>query len=207
MEVAARFVANDDQSALDLIRLEWGYMLNAPTGTASTFWEGYLDDGTFGYGGSYMSAAHGWSTGPTFAMTQYVLGIAPDTAAGNTYHVIPHVGDLTHAEGSLSMAPGAVVAVSFDHAACGDFTERVDSSTLGGGTVGVLGVPKFGSTRSIRLNGTPVWDGTETVAGAPAASADQDANFVYFRGMPPEKAIFTFYPQPCTAAAAPTEGR
>jgi hypothetical protein len=196
MEVAARFVANDDQSAFDLMRLEWGYMLNASTGTASTFWEGYLDDGSFGYGGSYMSAAHGWSTGPTFAMTQWVLGVAPDSAAGKTYHVIPHVGDLTHAEGSLAMAPGQVVAVSFDHAACGDFTERVDSST-NVGTVGVLGVPKFGQSRVVRLNGTTIWDGTQLAAGAPAQSADEDANFVYFRGMPPNKGVFTFYPQPC----------
>ena len=30
------------------MRLEWGYMLNAPHGTASTFWEGYRTDGTLG---------------------------------------------------------------------------------------------------------------------------------------------------------------
>ena len=35
--------------ALDLIRREWGYMLNVPIGTASTFWEGFKDDGSFAY--------------------------------------------------------------------------------------------------------------------------------------------------------------
>lgn len=196
MEVAAHFVAEDDQTALDLIRLEWGYMLGAPIGTASTFWEGYLDDGGFGYGGSYMSAAHGWSSGPTFAMTQWVLGVAPDSAAGQTYHVIPHVGDLTHAEGSLSMAPGTAVAVSYDHPACGDFTLHVDSSTHTG-SLGVVGMPRFGQTRVVQLNGTTLWDGTQFVASPAAASADQDANFVYFRGVAPTKATFTFYPSQC----------
>jgi hypothetical protein len=35
------------------------YTLHASIGTTSTFREGYLDDGSFGFGGSYMSAAHG----------------------------------------------------------------------------------------------------------------------------------------------------
>jgi hypothetical protein len=35
------------------------YMLNSPIGTKSTFWEGFTADGSFDYGGTYMSAAHG----------------------------------------------------------------------------------------------------------------------------------------------------
>jgi Bacterial alpha-L-rhamnosidase 6 hairpin glycosidase domain len=200
MEVAARFVSNDDQGALDLVRLEWGYMLGAPIGTASTFWEGYLDDGSFGYfdagGLSYMSAAHGWSSGPTFAMTQWVLGVAPDSAAGQTYHVIPHVGDLVHVEGSLAVAPGKSIVVSYDHPACGDFTLRVDSSTHAG-SLGVVGIPRFGQTRVVQLNGATVWDGTALVASSAVATADQDATFIYLRGMPPMKAVFSFYPKAC----------
>ncbi len=196
MEVVARFVAGDDQLALDLIRLEWGYMLNAAIGTGSTFWEGYLDDGTFGYGGSYMSAAHGWSTGPTFALTEWALGVAPDSAAGQTYHVVPHAGDLTHVEGSLTMAPGKVVRVSYDHPACGDFTLQLDSSAHAA-SVGVVGIPKFGQTRVIQLNGTTVWDGTKLIASPTVASADEDASYVYFRSLPPTQAIFSYYPRRC----------
>jgi hypothetical protein len=196
MEVAGRFVSGDDQGALDLIRLEWGYMLNAPIGTASTFWEGYLDDGTFGYGGSYMSAAHGWSSGPTFALTEWALGLAPDSAAGQTFHVIPHVGDLQHVEGALTMAPGKAVRVAYDHPACGDFTLHVDASTHSG-SVAVVGVPKFGQSRVIQRNGLTVWDGTRAVAGSALSSADEDANFVYFRGLGPSDSTFTFYPKSC----------
>jgi alpha-L-rhamnosidase-like protein len=196
MEVAARFVAGDDQGGLDLIRLEWGYMLGASIGTGSTFWEGYLADGTFGYGGSYMSAAHGWSTGPTFALTEWVLGVAPDSAAGQTYHVIPHAGDLTHAEGMLTMAPGKVVRVSYDHPACGDFSLHVDASTHVG-SVGVIGIPKFGQSRVVQRNGVTIWNGTAVVASPGITSADEDANYIYIRGVAPSQAVFAFYPKQC----------
>ena len=197
MEVAARFVANDDQDALNLMRLEWGYMLNSPIGAGGTFWEGSQADGGLGYGGPYMSNAHGWASGPTFAMTQWVLGVAPDSAAGSTFHVIPHVGDLTHVEGTLTMVPGKVIAVSYDHAACGDFTLHVDSST-NTGAVGVVGVPRFGQTRVVQINGATVWDGTQYVASPAATTADEDANFIYFRGMAPGAAVFNFYPKECS---------
>ncbi|MDP9036851.1 MAG: hypothetical protein M3O50_18795 [Myxococcota bacterium] len=202
MEVAARFVAGDDQLALDLIRLEWGYMLDAAIGTGSTFWEGYLDDGSLGYGGSYMSAAHGWSTGPTFALTQWVLGVAPDGAGGQTYHVIPHPADLTHVEGTLTMAPGKAVHVSYSHPACGDFAMRVDSSSHSA-SVGVIGIPKLGQARVIQLNGTTVWDGTKAVANSAFASADEDASYIYFRGVAPMQALFAYAPLKCLPAGAP----
>ncbi|MEK8145211.1 hypothetical protein NKH18_38845 [Streptomyces sp. M10(2022)] len=97
----AHFAAGRDTTALDLIRLEWGYMLDAPQGTASTFWEGYRSDGTSDYGGSYMSAAHGWSTGPTSALTFHLLGIAPSQEGGAGYSVVPHPGDVRSAQGRL----------------------------------------------------------------------------------------------------------
>lgn len=103
MEVHAHFVAGDDVGALNLIRRQWGYMLTNPTSTNSTFWEGFLADGSFGYagGGSYMSNAHGWASGPTAALTEYVLGLAPDPVVDGQVIVRPHPGDLTHAEGRL----------------------------------------------------------------------------------------------------------
>ncbi len=82
MEAMAHFEAGEDETGLDLLRLEWGYMLNAPYGTASTFWEGYRTDGSSDYNESYVSAAHGWSAGPTATLTFYVLGIHPDRAGG-----------------------------------------------------------------------------------------------------------------------------
>ena len=84
MELMAHFEAGADQRGLDLIRTMWGFMLKAPKGTASTFWEGFNPDGSFAYDGSYTSLAHGWGTGPTSALTFYVLGAAPDSVAFNS---------------------------------------------------------------------------------------------------------------------------
>ena len=96
MEVMAHFVADDDATALNFIRLQWGYMLSSPNGTGSTFWEGYRQDGSFDYDPPFMSLAHGWATGPTSALTNYVAGIGPELSSTVPFHVIPHPGDLTH---------------------------------------------------------------------------------------------------------------
>ena len=45
MEVHAHFAAGDDDTGVELIRRNWGYMLNSPIGTNSTFWEGLRADG------------------------------------------------------------------------------------------------------------------------------------------------------------------
>ncbi|MFJ9481589.1 MGH1-like glycoside hydrolase domain-containing protein [Streptomyces mirabilis] len=109
MELNARFTANDDYTALDQIRRTWGHMLTSDIGTKSTFWEGIKADGGLAYGGSFMSLAHGWSTAPTSTLTFDVLGTAPESATG-TYRFVPHPGDLTSAEGRITLPQGAVNA-------------------------------------------------------------------------------------------------
>ena len=184
MELYARFAANDDANAITLMKREWGYMLNAASGTKSTFWEGLTDSGAFAYNGSYTSLAHGWSTGPTGTLTTDVLGVAPDTTAGQTYHVIPHPADLTHVEGTLTVAPSKVISVRYDHGTAGDFTLHVDTST-NGGSVGVIAVPTFGQSHSVQINGVTAWNGSTFVGASGIASADQDTNYIYFRGAQP----------------------
>ena len=192
MEVYAHFAADDDANALALIKLEWGYMLNASIGTGSTFWEGYTSSGAFAYSGSYTSLAHGWSTGPTGALTEYVLGITPNSASGQTYQVIPHPASLTHVEGTLTVATGKTIHVSYDHGTTGSFSMQVDAST-NSGSVGVIAVPKFGQSRVVTINGAAAWNGSAFVGASGIASADQDANYIYFRGVQP--GIYTFsYP-------------
>jgi hypothetical protein len=149
LEVQAHLVAGDATRALELIRREWGYMLNSPLGTGSTFWEGYLANGQFGYGGAYMSAAHGWATGPTSALTFYVLGIRPTTVHGG-YIVHPEPGDLTSAEGSLQTPLGDIkVAWRHDRSAR-SFTARVNAPR---GAVARIDVPTFGARTVVTVNG------------------------------------------------------
>jgi hypothetical protein len=163
MEVHAHFAAGRDTAALDLIRREWGYMLDSPAGTASTFWEGYRTDGTSDYTGSYMSAAHGWSTGPTSALTYRLLGVAPADDGGAGHTVLPHPGDQRFAEGQLTTAHG-VIAVSWQRGQGGAFDLTVSAPH---GAVTEIGVPvPDGTSWVVRLDGTTVWHGRSRSHGA-----------------------------------------
>lgn len=197
-EVLSHFVAGDDINGLALIRREWGYMLDAPIGTGSTFWEGYNADGSLGYNagftgappGIYTSLAHGWATGPTSALTNDVLGIAPVTFGGATYQVVPHHGDLAHAQGRLSLPVGAVDA-SWDSVPTQGFALTVEAADTGSATATVA-VPRDGSDRAVSINGVEAWDGT-TFLGSPGISAaHEDATYIYFTGVSAADRTFTW---------------
>ncbi|TIA90781.1 hypothetical protein E3P81_03603 [Wallemia ichthyophaga] len=78
LEVSAHVQAGNITNALELIRLEWGYMLSAFSN--STLIEGFYHDGTLHYPfygslDSYISHAHAWSTTPLATLTQEVAGL------------------------------------------------------------------------------------------------------------------------------------
>ncbi|TVY80443.1 hypothetical protein LSUE1_G003567 [Lachnellula suecica] len=113
-EIKGHLAARQATRALDLIRNAWGWYINHPDGTGSTTIEGYLADGTFGYrdttgyGGdyAYTSHAHGWGTGPTDALTSFIVGMTLTAPGGSTWQVAPQFGDLTHAEGGFTTPLG-----------------------------------------------------------------------------------------------------
>lgn len=115
MEVHAHFAAGRADRALGLIRLQWGHMLNYPYSTNSTFWEGYLKDGTFGYqpARGYMSNAHGWATGPGAALSQNTLGVRPLGLGGSHFAVVPSPGGLPSAQGRFRFTMSHAVDVSW----------------------------------------------------------------------------------------------
>ncbi|MFD1276744.1 hypothetical protein ACFQ51_48230 [Streptomyces kaempferi] len=182
MELNARFTANDDYGALAQIRRTWGHMLNSDIGTKSTFWEGIKADGGLAYGGSFMSLAHGWSTAPTSTLTFDVLGTAPESATG-AYHFVPHAGDLTSAQGRITMPQGAVDASWSRAPAAGTYTAHLTSPA---GTTGRIGVPKFGGGNlAVSVNGNVVWsNGAFTPTGG-ITGASQDDAYVYLTGVAP----------------------
>jgi hypothetical protein len=182
MELHAHFTAGDDYTALAQIRRTWGYMLDSPIGTKSTFWEGITASGGIAYGGSFMSLAHGWSTGPTSALTFDVLGTAPESATGG-YRFVPHPGDLTSVEGRITMPQGPVNASWSRNPSAGTFNSRLVSPT---GTTGRIGVPKFGGTSvNVSINGATAWS-NGTFSPVPGiAGATQDASYIYFTGVAP----------------------
>jgi hypothetical protein len=176
MEVQAHLQAGDATSALELIRREWGYMLDSPLGTKSTFWEGYLANGQFGYGGAYMSAAHGWSTGPTSALTFYVLGIRPTTATGG-YDIVPESGDLASAQGSLK-TPLGDIKLAWQH----DVRSRTFSAELEApaAAIGQVEVPTYGARTSVTVNGRTAWAGGRSVR----YGAHLEGDYVVLTGLP-----------------------
>jgi hypothetical protein len=181
MELQAHLEAGDATRALDLMRREWGYMLDSPLGTGSTFWEGYLADGRFGYGGAYMSAAHGWATGPTSALTFYVLGIRPGSVTGG-YALRPEPGDLASAQGSLR-TPLGDIRLSWHHDVSDrTFSEQVDAPAA---AVAEIDVPTFGARTRVTVDGRTVWNGREGLA----YGAHAEGGYVVLHGVPARAAI------------------
>jgi hypothetical protein len=113
-EIQSHFVAHEPLRALDLIRRSWGWYINNPNGTESTVIEGYLRNGTFGYrmdrgygyDPSYVSHAHGWSAGPTSALTEYVVGLSVVSPLGLAWKIAPQFGDLSFAEAGFVTSLG-----------------------------------------------------------------------------------------------------
>jgi len=98
-ELQMHLLADDAQTALDLMRLEWGFMLDDPRMTNSTFIEGYQDDGVLHYApyknDPRISHAHGWATGPTSTLTFYIGGLHLLSSGGQTWEYAPRLGGLT----------------------------------------------------------------------------------------------------------------
>ncbi|THV05173.1 alpha-L-rhamnosidase, partial [Dendrothele bispora CBS 962.96] len=93
---------------------EWGYILYTNLSVQSTLLEGFTANGSLGYRSaagysfdhSYTSHAHGWSTGPTFALTAHVVGIQLTSALGATWSVVPVLSGLSAAEGGFETSLG-----------------------------------------------------------------------------------------------------
>jgi hypothetical protein len=167
MEVMAHFTAGADTRALELIRREWGHMLSSPVGNGSTFWEGMSKDGGLIYSGPYGSLAHGWATGPTSALTNFVLGINATAPGGGSYDVAPHVGDLTEADGKLQLAPGRTVSVSWQRS---DKALRISIDSTGApGSIGRVRVPALGDIDSAKVDGRDAGSNAE-IEGLSAGS-------------------------------------
>ncbi|MDF1573377.1 MAG: alpha-L-rhamnosidase C-terminal domain-containing protein [Bacteroidales bacterium] len=124
----ARAEAGDYQGALDVIRKYWGGMIDLG---ATTFWEdfnlewaenaGRIDEllqegkvevhscyGDYCYVGLRHSLCHGWASGPTAWMSEYLLGIKPVEAGFTKVMIEPHLGDLDWVEGSFPTPKGEI---------------------------------------------------------------------------------------------------
>ena len=124
----AMALAGNYQGALDVIRSFWGAMLDLG---ATTFWEDFNlewlpnaagidelvpegkkdihgDYGDYCYKGLRHSLCHGWASGPTSWLSEYVLGVQVVEPGCAKVHITPHLGDLQWVEGSFPTPKGII---------------------------------------------------------------------------------------------------
>lgn len=171
-EIQAHLAIGQTQRALDLIRSSWGWYLNNPNGTESTVVEGFLQNGTFGYRSSrgygyqasYTSHSHGWSSGPTSALTTYVLGLSVTGPAGSSWRLAPQFGDLTAVQAGFSTSLG-----TFEASWTRSDTSYALNYTVPEGTTGELLLPTLAAKPAplIQLDGRSLksGDGAAVVQG------------------------------------------
>jgi len=160
-EIQAHLTIGYADRALELIRRSWGWYANHPNGTGSTVIEGYLVNGTFGYrsnrgygyDASYVSHAHGWSSGPTSTLTEYVVGLSVTGPAGSTWSLKPQFGDLKTAEAGFATKLGKFRAKWVR--SNGEYRVEVETP---GGTKGQLALPvvENGKKPIVKINGIKV---------------------------------------------------
>ncbi len=120
--------ADNYQGAMDFIREYWGAMLDLG---ATSFWEdfnmdwaenaGRIDEltpknkidihasyGDYCYVGLRHSLCHGWASGPTAWLSQYVLGVEVLEPACKKVRINPHLGDLEWVEGTFPTPLGSI---------------------------------------------------------------------------------------------------
>jgi hypothetical protein len=110
-ELLGHIGAGNPDAAVELMELMWGYMLDGPGMTNSTTIEGYRVDGYIHYPAYWADArnshAHGWSSGPTTALTQGILGIELTSPLGATWKLVPHLTKwLSYATGGFATRLG-----------------------------------------------------------------------------------------------------
>ncbi|KXS99524.1 hypothetical protein AC578_4246 [Pseudocercospora eumusae] len=142
-ELQAHLLAGNVSAALALVRLEWGFMMDDPRMTNSTFIEGYSSDGRLHYApytnDPRISHAHGWATGPTSSLTFYIGGIHLLSAGGATWEMSPRLGDLKSVDAGFSTSLGT-------------FSSTVNASSSGSITGFRFSAPA-GSSGSVSLPG------------------------------------------------------
>ena len=89
------------EKMLEVIRRYWGPQIEAG---ATSFWETYHA----GAGRLTRSHCHGWSSAPTFFLTQHVLGVQPLEPGYAIARIAPQPGDLSWAQGRVPTPRGAI---------------------------------------------------------------------------------------------------
>jgi hypothetical protein len=108
-DVAARFAAGADASALDELRRTWGWMHAPGHGGSGTDWEAIGAGGSIdGFERAASSLASGWSAGALPLLSNEVLGIRPTGPGFSSFDALPHPAGLAWAQGRVPTPAGAI---------------------------------------------------------------------------------------------------
>jgi len=168
-DLQARFAAGDTADAYALMRREWTQMVSPGPQYTGAFWENFTPSGAVSNGS--ISLAHGWSTGPTSALSEYALGVRPVTPGYATWIVAPQPGDLRWAQGQVPTPHGPI-----DIRWTGDHGRFVLWLRAPRGTSGTVAVPASGDV-TVRVNGRTVWSAARAIGDA----ADREGDSVLVR--------------------------
>jgi len=169
--VLADFVVGNAAAAMSIIRQEWGYMISHDPGGVE--WERIQLSGIPAPGGIADSSAHAWSTGPTAALSQYVLGVRPATPGYLHWIVAPGPKALRWAQGVVP-TPHGPISVRWQRGGNGNGTWFKLTVIAPSRERGVVEVPLLGRRRVIAMDGRIVWNGRHA-AGDVLAHAVGDA--------------------------------
>lgn len=139
-------LAGNYSGALDIIRSYWGAMLDMG---ATTFWEDFNldwlpnaapidepvpagkkdihgDFGAYCYKGFRHSLCHGWASGPTSWLTEYVLGVEVLEPDCRVLRIVPHLADLEWVEGTFP-TPKGIVKIRHEKQPDGSISSKIDA--------------------------------------------------------------------------------
>lgn len=147
-------------SAIEEISRLYGWMSTHDPGI--TFWEGIGKNGSQ-YEGPYTSDSHGWSSGVTPALTNYVLGVTPTAPGFEEWKVKPvPVSGVTWARGMVNTPKGGLnVSWSSVDLDLFEFQVQVEAPA---NTKGTISVPVSRETVVVFVGGVPAWTGWDGVA-------------------------------------------
>lgn len=113
---------NRAQDFLDIMRRDWGFMLDKG---ATSFWEMW-SCGTKEGDRLTRSHCHGWSAAPTYFLSKFILGVIPTEPGYKKVKICPHFGDLEWARGVIP-TPQGNIEVSWKKTENGEYDIKVKS--------------------------------------------------------------------------------
>lgn len=160
-EMLARLEKGDTAGALALIGKVWGRMMTESNYYSGATWESF--NATTGYPvDDSISLAHAWSSGPTGALSKYVLGVRPVSAGFRTWIIKPQMGSLSWASGRVPTPYGPI---TFKWAKNHEGTPFKAELVVPAGTSGTLAVPVVSGAQVVRIDGTVVTPASSSTLG------------------------------------------